>query len=104
MRKERPSFAEFKERFIAVTEREMPGKAIDGATGWVELGDEKTRKNILYAMKAGLEEEYNVELVITPDLFDLDCSLEGLISRLHHVFSTVYLMERINDKIRARHH
>lgn len=104
MRKERPSFDKFKEHFIAVIEQETPGEAIAGNTGWIALGDEKTRKNILYALKAGLEEEYNVELVITPDLCNLDCSLEGLVSRLYHVFSTVYLMERINDKIRARHH
>jgi hypothetical protein len=104
MRKERPSFGEFREHFLAVIGEEINGQAVDGAASWTGLENEETRKNILYAMKARMEGEYNVELVITPDLYNLKCSLEGLISRLHHVFSTVYLMERINDKIRARRH
>ncbi|KJS15506.1 MAG: hypothetical protein VR69_13140 [Peptococcaceae bacterium BRH_c4b] len=104
MRKERPSFEKFREYFFAVLEKEIPGHEIAGNTNWEELVNEEARKKILHSLKAALEGEYNVELVITPDLYNANCSLEGLVSRLHHVFSTVYLMERINDKIRARQH
>ncbi len=104
MRKERPSFEKFKEYFFEVLKEEIPEHEIAGNTNWGGLENEETRKKILHSLKAGLEGEYNVELVITTDLYNADCSLEGLASRLHHVFSTVYLMERINDKIRARQH
>ncbi len=104
MRKERPSFDKFKEFFIGIINEYLPETKVLDTTRWTEMADEETRKKILHGMKEKIEGDYGVELVIAPEIYNLNTSLESLLSRLHHVFSTVYLMERINDKIRARQH
>ncbi|GBF34074.1 hypothetical protein DCCM_3186 [Desulfocucumis palustris] len=104
MRKERPSFDNFKQCFKDIINEYSPGIEVPDSTKWTEIADGETRNKILRRMKERMEVEYGVELVIAPEIYNLDTSLEGLLARLHHVFSTVYLMERINDKIRARQH
>lgn len=104
MRKPRPSFEQFKDYLFSAVKEIIPGREFSSNSRWVELADEEGREQILYNLKRTVEEEYHVELVVTPELFNLDVTLESLVSQLHHVYSTVYLMERINDKIRARQH
>lgn len=104
MRKPAPSFEQFKGYLFSAIHQKFPDLEINPYSRWTELAGGKDRKEILYNLKRMVEEEYDVELVIAPDLFNLDTILESLASQLHHVYSTVYLMERINDKIRARQH
>lgn len=82
--------------------RDKVNKEVGPATPWLEVGDERTRGEILQAFKRRLESEYGTELVVEPHLLHLDRPVESVAIQLHHVFNTVYLIERINDKIRER--
>lgn len=71
--------------------------------GWKDIGDEVNRADILQQLKKKLESEYGVELVWGENMVSADLPLESVAIQLHHVYSTIYLMERINNKIRNRH-
>ncbi|MFZ5644299.1 MAG: hypothetical protein ACOY46_11980 [Bacillota bacterium] len=99
--KERPSFDVFKDLLIK-TVSGVTGKECSSSDRWLDLGDEAVRQGILYTFKKNIESEYGVELVLREGLFNSDIVIESMAIQLHHVFNNVYLMERINYKIRQR--
>ncbi|MHB8157920.1 MAG: hypothetical protein ACYDEQ_11100 [Desulfocucumaceae bacterium] len=99
--KERPSFDQFKEFFKAAVAQHT-GKAPGDYDRWLELGDEEKRWSLLRTLKERVEEEYGVELLLQEKLVSDNTLFESITIKLYHVYSTVYLMERINSKIRAR--
>lgn len=99
--KQRPSHDAFLDKLLEVA-RLYVQMDIDTATPWLSLGDERTRSMILALFKDAIESEHQVELVVEQDLVNLNRPLESIALQLHHVFSNVHLMERINAKIRAR--
>ncbi len=101
MPKEKPVFTVYQELFLQVIQDNLQRKP-DLTENWLELAPEKVRKQILQQFKQKMEQEYQVEQVIEPGWPSLDATLETLTIRLHHVFATVFLMQRINDKIMAR--
>ncbi len=103
MQKEKPVFTVYQELFLQVVQDNLQRKP-DLTENWFQLAPEKIREQILQQFKQKIEQEYQVEQVIEPEWLKLDASLETLSIRLHHVFATVYLMQRINDNIMARRH
>ncbi|MFZ5648011.1 MAG: hypothetical protein ACOY30_10380 [Bacillota bacterium] len=99
--KERPTFDIFK-AYLRKAVREIMGVNIDDRHRWLDIGDEGQREEILNTLKRFLEAEYGVELVIPENLKGQDIAFETVAIQLHHVYSTVYLMARINRKIFAR--
>jgi len=99
--KERPSFEAFK-GMLMDTVSAITGRECSSYDRWLDLGDEAVRQGILYTFKKNIESEYGVELVLREGLFNSDIVLESMAIQLHHVFNNVYLMERINYKIRKR--
>jgi hypothetical protein len=99
--KERPTFEQFKDYLKEAVAR-VTGLTAGDLDRWVNLGDEGIRSAILLQLKEKLEGEYGVELVWEERMAGADLTLESVAIQLHHVYSTVYLMERINSKIRNR--
>ncbi|MGB9802587.1 hypothetical protein [Desulfofundulus sp.] len=98
---QRPNFEQFRDSLIALV-KEHVKKEIDPLFPWLQVGDEQTRETILQQFKSRMESAYGVELVVEPHLVSLDRPIESIAVQLHHVFNTVYLMEQINARIRAR--
>lgn len=98
--KERPSFEHFKSCLKAAI-REVAGFDAEDSHRWAGIGDEGKRMGVLLSLKRSLEAEYGVELPVD-NMPHADAAIESVAVQLHHVYSTVYLMERINQKIIAR--
>lgn len=96
-----PLFEQFREMLLDVI-KDRVKREVGPDTPWPEVGDERTREEILFAFKQRMESDYGTELVLEPHLVHLDRPVESVAIQLHHVFNTVYLIERINDKIRER--
>ncbi|MCL4439136.1 MAG: hypothetical protein M1609_00660 [Firmicutes bacterium] len=99
--KEKPTFDQFN-NYLKEAVAGIAGQAAGDRDRWVEIGDEVKRADILQLLKKRLESEYGVELVWGESIIFADQPLESVAIQLHHVYSTVYLMERINNKIRNR--
>lgn len=100
-RRKPPRFEQFREMLLSAI-KDKVNKEVGPATPWLEVGDERTRREILQAFKRQLESDYGTELVLEPHLVHLDRPVESVAIQMHHVFNTVYLIERLNDKIRER--
>jgi len=96
-----PAFDQFKQ-FLREAVIEITGTDVKDNSRWLEIGDEDKRANILQALKSSVEREYGVELLLPANMEMADTFFESVATQLHHVFNTVYLMERINHKIMKR--
>ncbi|MFZ5597285.1 MAG: hypothetical protein ACOY31_09780 [Bacillota bacterium] len=97
--KPQPNFYQFKE-FVREAVKEKTGlDDIDDRQRWLEIGDEEKRQEILYSLKAFLEGEYGVEMPLPDNAENADIYFESMCIQLHHTYSNVYLMERINRKV-----
>ncbi len=96
-----PTFEQFKQ-FLREAVKEVTGTNPDDFQGWLEIGNEDERAEILRYFKVSLEREYGVELLLPANMEMANIFFESVTTQLHHVFSTVYLMERINHKIMKR--
>lgn len=99
--KDRPDFELFKE-YLKEAVAEKAGISVLDGYRWISIGDESKREEILQSLQKRLKDEYGVELVYREDLLFTDLPFESVAIQLHHVYSTIYLMERINNKIRNR--
>lgn len=97
--KKRPTFIQFRQSFVEFLEEKF-GKDITEAK-WTELSDEKTRALLLAAFKDKIVQEYNMgeNLEIRSELINLQGSVESVASQLFHAFSTLALMEHINETV-----
>lgn len=100
--KPQPTFEQFKKHFWAALVAVKGDVAYSERDRWLAIGNREEREKILSTLKVMLEEEYGVELVLKSGLVEEDTLVESIIVRLHHVFSSVYIMERINARILAR--
>lgn len=98
----RPGFEQFQEDLLVLIKEMVKKEDILPSTPWLEVGEAGTREAILQAFKKRMESIYGVELVIEPHLVNLDRPVESIAIQLHHVFNTIFLMEQINARIRAR--
>ncbi|MBO8138603.1 MAG: hypothetical protein H0Z40_10785 [Desulfotomaculum sp.] len=97
--KRQPPFVKFRESFLE-TIREFTGQDIvNPYASWQEIGDEKTRENILKKVKSNLESEYGFKVVFPDNLVKFNGAVESVANQIHHSFSTMYIVERINAKI-----
>jgi len=99
----RPDFEAFRETFLhclsAFTGRdllELP------EVKWAEVGAEDARRELLEVVIVKLRESHGVEFEINHRLLSLEGPVESLIIQAYHELNTIYLMERIYAKIRAK--
>lgn len=101
LEKKQPSFIKFREVFLNTAE-ELTGKKVDPFAQWQEIGDETLRGQILEKVTSDLEKEFGFLPVIPDNLVEFDGVVESVANQVHHNFSTMYFVEKINAKIRAR--
>lgn len=99
----RPGFEAFRETFLhclsAFTGKdplELP------EIKWAEVGTEAARQELLEVVIGELRESHGVEFEINRRLLSLEGPVESLIIQAYHELNTIYLMERIYAKVRAK--
>jgi len=99
--KKRPTFTKFRNLFLEVLAENSNKKNIDPFSAWNDIGDTRERALILAAFKDKLVEKFNMgkDLEIKPQLVELESPVESVITQLFHSFSTLSLVEHINESV-----
>ena len=98
----KPVFDEFRKLFLEQVNLINGSKINDPFLKWNETGSSETRSKILENFYAKITELYGIEIEQKKSLADIDGYIESVVIQIHHEYSTMYLIERINDKIRAK--
>ncbi|MCF8011526.1 MAG: hypothetical protein K9L17_11160 [Clostridiales bacterium] len=96
----RPNFNQFRSLFLVVIAENLDQDA-ENYSNWLLCGDERERTLLLAKFRDRLVQEYNMgeDLEIQPQQINLDGTLESVITQLFHKFSTMSLVEHINESI-----
>lgn len=97
---EKPSFNKIREDFILFVEQ-VTSLKVGSENLWREIGDSEVRDRIIKDFIRQMEQQYALEIVLKSPLADKEGSVEGVVGELYHIFSTMFLVEAINYKIRA---
>ncbi len=99
----RPDFDEFREIFLNCLSR-CTGHEPDvcAEIKWSEVGGPEVRQEILEAVKEKLQENYGVEFEVNNRLLSVEGPVESAIIQTFHELNTIFLIEKINAKIRSR--
>ncbi|MEG6616044.1 hypothetical protein V6C27_06335 [Peptococcaceae bacterium 1198_IL3148] len=96
--KRQPTFIQFRVTFLETVKKITGSDGIDAYTEWQDVGDLETRKAILNKVKQSIITDFGFEPVLVEGLYDYQGPVESVANQVHHVFSTMYLVERINAK------
>lgn len=69
---------------------------------WVELGEVTLRQKVLEQVKDKIRLDFGVEFEVNQRLLSVPGTVESAVIQTYHELNTTYLMEKINNKIRAR--
>ena len=99
----RPDFDTFREMFLNCLSGHTGGDAaaLAGAK-WADVGGLEARREVLEAVREKLREEYGLEFEVNKRLLSVEGPVESAVIQTFHELNTIFLMERINAKIRAR--
>lgn len=99
----RPEFNDFRGLFLECLSRDYQiDPLLCNKNQWLDLGDEKCRRDILESLNKKLQEKYGVEFEINRRLLGVNGPVESAIIQTFHELSTINIMARINAKILAR--
>jgi hypothetical protein len=68
---------------------------------WLELGTAESRRRLLETVGAELKKSCGAAFEVNERLLGVDGPVESVIIQTFHEFNTIYLVERINKKIRS---
>lgn len=97
--KKRPTFDQFKVWFIDEAQRYTEVSIDNSYMPWFDVGSEETRGEIIESFMRILESRFGFRPVIEEHLSTMDGALESVMIRIYHVFSTMFLVEHINEKM-----
>lgn len=97
--KKRPTFEQFKVLFKDEVQRCTNNQIDNFYMPWSGVGDETTREKIIESFMQLLESRFGFRPVIEESLSTMDGALESVINRIYHVFSTMFLVDHINEKM-----
>ncbi|MBF7082000.1 hypothetical protein IT084_03300 [Desulfallas sp. Bu1-1] len=95
----RPLFNQFRDWFIEEVNRHTRNQVKDPFMPWRDVGGEETREKIIESFMRLLETRYGFRPVFKERLNTLDGSVESVVIRIYHVFSTMLLVDHINEKM-----
>lgn len=99
----RPDFDSFKRMFLETLEALTGSGSRDKLdTPWKDLGDEELRRDILERLREKVRADYGVDFEVNHRLLSVFGTVESAVIQTYHEMNTIYLMEKINDKIRAK--
>jgi len=99
----RPEFESFRAIFVECVVK-ITGLEPSACTAirWDDAGNLDERRQILEAVNDRLQDSYGVSFEVNNRLLKVDGPVESAIIQAFHELNTIYLMEKINDKIRRR--
>lgn len=100
---ERPDFEAFRSIFLECL-AQVAGSAPKDClqTRWDEVGGLEERRQILEFVNAKLQDDCGVYFEVNHRLLQVDGPVESAIIQAYHELNTIYLLEKINKKIRQR--
>lgn len=97
---EKPTFYAFRSDFLMLV-GEITGMQVKPEDGWIEISNSEIRERIIKEFIRLMEERYGFEIALKGQLNNRQGSVEGVAGELYHIFSTMFLVEVINSKIRS---
>lgn len=98
----RPNFDTFREIFLDCLACCVDGTQDRLDLPWVEIGEVPLRQKVLEQVKEKVRLDYGVEFEVNQRLLSVPGTVESAVIQAYHELNTICLMEKINDKIRAR--
>ena len=95
----RPTFNQFRAWFLEAVNHRAGNKVENSLDHWHSVGDETVRKEIVDSFLDSLAVKYGFRPLCKEELHRMDCPLESVVNRIFHVFSTMFLVEHINEKM-----
>lgn len=96
----KPTFYKFREDFLLLA-KEICQSEVTPDQSWHELADSELRERLIKDFIKLMEERYSFEIVLKQSLTNREGSVEGVVGELYHIFSTMFLVEVINSKLRS---
>ncbi|GAB6180547.1 hypothetical protein JCM14036_18660 [Desulfotomaculum defluvii] len=97
---EKPTFEKFRVNFLQVV-HQVSGIKPNPYDSWGDIANGEVRERIIREFIRLLEQQFGFEIVVQGKLDNREGSLEGVVGELYHLFSTMFLIETINSKIRS---
>jgi len=97
--KKRPTFDQFKVWFMDEVQQCTKNKYDNSFLPWSGLGSEQIREKIIESFMQLLENRFGFRPVIEERLCAMDGAIESVVIRIYHVFSTMFLVDHINEKM-----
>ena len=69
---------------------------------WDEVGNLEVRRQILESVNAKLQDSCGLSFEVNHRLLNVEGPVESAIIQAYHELNTIYLFEKINEKIRKR--
>ncbi|HOV79979.1 MAG TPA: hypothetical protein PK728_07690 [Bacillota bacterium] len=99
----RPDFDQFRSLFLSCLTDIAGGEPETLAkTGWHEIGSLEERRRMLALVAGRTKENFGIGFEINSRLLNVEGSVESAVIQAYHELNTIWLIERINLKIRAR--
>lgn len=99
----RPDFDSFRTIFleclVQLTNIEPKASAL---TRWDEVGNLEVRRQILESVNAKLQDGCGLSFEVNHRLLKVDGPVESAIIQAYHELNTIFLVEKINQKIRGK--
>ena len=95
----KPTFIDFRKDFLMYVEQ-IISHSVDPYDNWSNIADQEIREKIIKEYIRKSEQQYGFEILLKAPLNEKG-SVEGVVGELYHVFSTMFLVEVINSKIRS---
>jgi hypothetical protein len=97
--KKRPSFDQFKIWFMDEVQRCTKNNCDNSYLPWSTVGSQEIREGIIESFMQSLEKRFGFRPVIEERLSTMDGAIESVVIRIYHVFSTMFLVDHINEKM-----
>ncbi|MHB1041622.1 MAG: hypothetical protein ACYC0Q_02160 [Eubacteriales bacterium] len=99
----RPNFDTFRDIFLECLAGCAGSDNLNrGDLPWVELGEKPLRQKVLEQVRERVRSDYGVDFEVNNRLLSVAGTVESAVIQTYHELNTIYLMEKINEKIRAR--
>lgn len=99
----RPDFDSFRGVFLdTLVQLTNLDPLVIAAIKWCEVGNLAMRRQILESVNAKLKDSCGLSFEVNHRLLNVEGTVESTVIQTYHELNTIYLVEKINNKIRER--
>lgn len=97
--RKRPTFDQFRIWFLEEVMKHTTKNVPSSFMSWSDVGSTELRKEIIESFMQTLESKFGFRPVFKEDISKMNGSLESVVITIFHVFSTMFLVDHINEKM-----